>query len=199
MRPMMIKSLAYAINLGKDATMKRLLYALSVILPVSIICNMSTAEAQRKNTTDHDVKPAMMDTSNDAWGNPAKTKGAMKEKIGMKDGCKCSAEQKSADCNCMKGKMQKKLNKNYEEKIKDINEDYEKAVRKINKSSFNKDQKDLLNAQAKDNRDFMMKTAQEKKELRMQQMQDRQKLNMKQMMKDNENNKKAVKKVNGIL
>ena len=144
------------------------------ILFTLAIFNISTAEAQRKNTTSHDVEPVNLTAEN------------VMENIEDSQVTHYRKDKKHH-------KMGKENNKHYKYQDK-----YEEALKRIDKSSFSPEQKELLIEQARENLMLAEKQMQERKALAQQQMQKRSSLDMKPMLKD-KGNRKAVKSVNAIL
>ncbi len=142
-----------------------------------------SAQAQRRNTTSHDVKVVNMAEENvsSSKASDSYRKSSKKHKHECKD---------KKDC-------QKKHKKLIDEQIAEYQEDYQKALNKISKSSFSDKQKAILVKQATENRDLAIKQLNERQELRNRQMQERQEYEIPQMLKDKAN-RKAVKKVNKI-
>lgn len=169
----------------------------AVLVPALTVAIVSTAAAQRKNTTSHDVKSVNI------------SEQAVVPTVD-KSGCNCGTDAKCmGKCGKMMNRDNKMMkhdgNKNWgkhhdkmmREQSKEINEDYSKAMRKIDNSSFNAEQKELLKKQAAENRDFSMKQLAERQKIMAKQMQARQSLGMRDMMQDKAN-RKAVKKVSKI-
>ncbi len=186
----------------------------AVVLPAVLLLSVSNAQAQRKNTTSHDVQPVMLNQQAEkpvAGPNdnaPARDQNMQMKKHQnkkmMMDKCACKDCKKGNDCNCgkdgscMNAKMMKKQHHEAKEDIEEINEDYMKAIGKIQKSTFNDEQKALLTQQAEHNKDLALKQLQERQALRQKHMKQRMDLGMQEMMKDSKINRKAVKKVDKI-
>lgn len=186
----------------------------AVVLPAVLLLSVSNAQAQRKNTTSHDVQPVMLNqqaensvaSQNDNAPADGKNmyKKHQKDKKKMMDKCACKDCKKGADCNCgkdggcMNTKMMKKQHHEAKEDVEGINEDYMKAIKKIQESTFNDEQKVLLTQQAEHNKDLALKQLQERQTLRQKHMQERMNLGMQELMKGNKTNRKAVKKVDKI-
>lgn len=188
--------------------MKKLVYVLSAVLPAIILFNVNDANAQRRNTTSHDVRrveiPAYQPESEQANipdmvsdkidGNHHDLKDSAKKM--MKKG------EKMMDCGCKDNKdCQKgcKMNKKLKERSHDIEDTYNDAIEKINKSSFNADQKKLLINQAQENRNFATQQLNDRKDLQKKQMKARMDAGLKNPMQAEKANRKAVKEVNKII
>lgn len=87
--------------------MKKMLYFLSIVLPAVLIFNVSTADAQRKNSTEKDVK-TVAETTNADVSNHKSHKEMKKEMKKMKKKGDCKCKKKSADCDCDKKMKNKK-------------------------------------------------------------------------------------------
>ncbi len=171
--------------------------AASVIMaPALMLAVCNQADAQRKNTTSHDVAPvdftAANDTStqnvNQGECNCGQDKKCLKE---------CKKMMKKERKDDKKHKEKKHHNKMIQEQTEEINESYAKALHKIEKSSFSPEQKELLKKQALQNRDWALQKMNEYQQLMQQQMQARQKLDMQALMKDKDN-RKLVKRISEI-
>lgn len=171
--------------------------AASVIMaPALMLAVCNQADAQRKNTTSHDVAPvdftAVNDTSsqnvNKGECNCGQDKKCLKE---------CKKMMKKEHKDDKKHKEKKHHHKMIQEQTEEINESYAKALHKIEKSSFSPEQKELLKKQAQQNRDWALQKMNEYQQLMQQQMQARQKLDMQALMKDKDN-RKLVKRISEI-
>lgn len=179
--------------------MRRLVYVLAFVLPAAMMFSLVDANAQRKNTTSHDVKVVHQTIEETAPAQPyqAQPEGYYRhDKMMRKDGkmmknCDCGCKK---DKNCMGNCVKKQQGRYIEKETAEIDEDYNKALNKINKSGFNKNQKDILAKQASENRDLAVKQVNERAALRKYHMQQRMEAGMSQMM-DEKANRKAVKKV----
>ena len=180
----------------------------AAILPGILLFNAANAQAQRKNTTSHDVKPVELNATT-LMENDAQAPDNIKEKKHhknkhKKDKCECKGENKSTNCDCPKkekhDKHKNKMNKhhqNIQEESEEINQAYLKAIKKIQKSDFNDEQKVLLTMQAEENKNLALKQLQERGALNKKHMQQRAKADFQPLMKEKAN-KKAVKKVDDI-
>lgn len=177
--------------------------AASVIMaPALMLAVCNQADAQRKNTTSHDVAPVDFTTVSDNATQNVNT-----------GECNCGQDKKCLkECKKMMKKDQKKDKKHKDKKEKkdkkshhkmvqeqteEINESYAKALHKIEKSSFSPEQKELLKQQAEQNRDWALQKMNEYQQLMQQQMQARQKLDMQALMKDKDN-RKLIKRISEI-
>lgn len=190
----------------------------AVVLPAVLLLNVSNANAQRRNTTSHDVKPVMLNQPEaeapavyqdnivrpDAEQVKIRKHQKDKYKKAMKNKCGCKDCKKGGFCNCgkdggcMKNKMMKKHHREARENIEEINEDFHKANKRIEKSSFNENQRELLRKQARHNKDLALKQLKEREDLRQKHIQERMDAGVHKMMKDNKVNRKAVKKIDDI-
>ena len=84
-----------------------MLYFLSVVLPAALIFNVSAADAQRKNSTEKDVKTVAEATSSDVSKHKSH-KEMKKEMKKMKDKGDCKCKKKSDKCDCAKKMKNKK-------------------------------------------------------------------------------------------
>lgn len=155
--------------------MKKLLCVLSLALPIALISNISTADAQRKNHTDKDV--------------PAKVEAQMPKHEGMMT----KHEDKGMH------KMHKKDPARWLEKEKrEIQEDYDEAIEKIGKSTFSQEHKNVLVKQADANKALAMKQAKEKSDQLQKNWNECQKFK-EEMKSPDKANSKAIKEVREIL
>ncbi len=166
--------------------MNKMKYILAVVLPAALAFSLVDAQAQRKNTTSHDVKPAYQAETTDAEKNQILTQnGNGKMKMHKKNG-----EHKKKD-----GKHHNK-----HDFSKEINENYDKAVSAINNSSFTDDQKAILIRQAKENRKFSLAYAEQIDSTIKSQMKEQKKAGIdKENIHKEKANKKAIKKVKKLL
>ena len=178
------------------------IYTVTAVLamaPALMIAACNQANAQRRNTTSHDVEPVDFTAVSDASAQNVN-----------KGECNCGQDKKCLkECKKMMKKDQKmhhekkakKGKKHHDnmmrEQAEDINENYTKALHKIEKSSFSPEQKELLKQQAEQNRRWALQKMNEYQQLMQQQMQARQKLDMQALMTDKDN-RKIIKRISEI-
>lgn len=165
--------------------MKKIVYAMYLLLPAVLLMGASDAVAQRKNHTKADVPTAMEQADKSTCGCG---------KMSMDKNCACAKK--------MDGKEMMKTNKlmdksyQYDKDKADIEEDYQEALEKVNKSSFSEANKKILKNQAGENRDLALKQAKMRNDLRVKHIDARK--NMKEEMLKDKKNRKAVKEIMSI-
>ncbi len=177
-------------------------YTLAITLaaaPALMLAVCNQANAQRKNTTSHDVAPVdFTAVSDSASQNVNKNEcNCGQDKKCLKKCKKLMKKDQKEDKKHKDKKDKKSHHKMMREQTEEINESYAKALRKIEKSSFSPEQKELLKQQAEQNRDWALQKMNEYQQLMQQQMQARQKLDMQALMKDKDN-RKLVKRISEI-
>lgn len=132
----------------KEKLMKKY-FALLLLLPTALMVISGAAQAQRKNTTAHDVKPACMCEGKADCGCAAMKSAEMPYKMNKKD-------KKTEKTYNKKDKMSydKKVDKWAAERSEEINEQYGKIVKKINHSDLSKQDAAKLQQIATDNKDI---------------------------------------------
>lgn len=182
----MITFLLSQSNFLCEDNMNRMKYILAAVLPAALAFSMVDAHAQRKNTTNHDVKPAYQAETTDTEKDLVLTKdNDGKMKMHKKDG-----EHRKKGC------------KHYgkHDFSKEINENYNEAISAINKSDFTDDQKAVLVRQAKENRDISLAYAEKIDSTIKSQMTELKKAGIdKKNIHEEKANKKAIKKVKKLL
>ncbi len=143
-----------------------------LILPAMILM-INQANAQRRNTTSHDIKTVVQESKCEC------TKG---------EKCKCANSEMKA----MKEKMLTKSNHDLDKKLAKVN-------KKIDNSSFSNEHKKLLKQQAKDNYDLAQKQNQAQQKQLENQRNERMKAGMGKTIKTDKDNKKVIKKINDLL
>ena len=124
--------------------MKKMLYVMSAILPIVLLANLSEAQAQRKNTTEKDMKAAveMVDKKD------AKIKHWMSEETN-------------------------EINEDYSKAVKKINKSTFSDTNKEILKTQAQHNKDLMLKQLQDRGDLMMKHWQEREGMRNEMMQSK--------------------------
>lgn len=156
--------------------MKKMLYMMSVVLPMTLLVNVSDANAQRQNHTRKDVPVAGMAVSEQGQAQPAMQK------------MPCNKDKK---CDKMMDSS-----KWLDKKNRDINEEYNEALEKINKSTLSEANKSILKSQAAETRDLVMKQAKERSEMMGKQFDARK--GMRSEIQASKQNRKAVKEIMDI-
>ena len=168
------------------------LAAAVIMAPALMLAVCNQANAQRKNTTSHDVAPVdFTAVSDSASQNVNKNEcNCGQDKKCLKECKKMMNKERKYDKKHNDKKDKKSHHKMMREQTEEINDSYAKALRKIEKSSFSPEQKELLKQQAEQIRDWALQKMNEYQQLMQQQMQARQKLDMQALMKDKDNRKR---------
>lgn len=171
--------------------------AIAILAPAIILSVVTSASAQRRNTTSHDVISAQKTDNINKNSADYLTNGHISQYNNLDCNCKTKEDcPKHCKANIHNKHDKKKHHKKTDEYYEDLDDYYNDAIEKINYSHLSSAQKNLLISQAEQNKELMIKQFNEKQELIKKHMQqyDENDFPMK-----NKENRKIIKKIRKIL